>query len=278
MGKIKKFISVILILLAVLTMVVFTESIIPLNETYGISKKQVDDANKEYEEIIADTIAVKDSNIYPDISVDKKSSEQKADYEIYEKEISSKSKENNPSDSGVNYMENEGSKKQEESGAAGLIGVALSYYNSSSAKNKNIEDKPATGDAGDIDFGDVENIKVEVDLESQRVIIFYRDRVIREMTCSGGKPESPTPTGEFTTLQKIEYAWVDRFDMGAYYWVRFFEDYLFHSIPFNENGEMMTEEFDKLGEPASHGCIRLSLDDAKWFYETIPLGVAVLIH
>jgi lipoprotein-anchoring transpeptidase ErfK/SrfK len=278
MGKIKKFINIILILLAVLTMVVFAENIIPLNETYGISKNQVDDVDKEYEEIIVDTVAVKDSNIYPDMSLDKKPSEQKTDYAIYEKAIGSESKENNPSDSGINYRGIEGSKKQEESVGAGLIGVALSYYNSFSAKDKNIEDEPAAGDAGDIDFGDVENIKVEVDLESQRVIIFYRGRAVREMTCSGGKFESPTPTGEFTTLQKIEYAWVDRFDMGAYYWVRFFEDYLFHSVPFNENGEMMTEELDKLGEPASHGCIRLSLDDAKWFYETVPLGVAVLIH
>ncbi len=278
MEKIKKFINVILILLAISTMMVFAENMIPLNETYGLPKKQADDAYRGDEEIIADTIAFKDRMIYPDRSVDEKLFEQKTDYNIYEKAKGSEGKESNPADSGIYYTKNGGSKKQGEAEASGLTGVVLSYYNSASANDKNKEDNPETGDGEDIDFEDVENIKIEVDLESQKVIIFYRGSAVREMICSGGAPESPTPVGEFVTSEKIEYSWVDRFDMGAYYWVRFFEDYLFHSVPFDENGEMITGEFEKLGEPASHGCIRLSLDDAKWFYETIPLGAKVLIH
>lgn len=66
--------------------------------------------------------------------------------------------------------------------------------------------------------------------------------------------------------------------MGAYYWIRFYKKYLFHSVPFDENKEMIMEEYEKLGRPASHGCIRLKLDEAKWLYEKLPLGVTVLIH
>ncbi len=87
-----------------------------------------------------------------------------------------------------------------------------------------------------------------------------------------------TPLGEFTTIEKIEYSWIDRYNVGAYYWVRFFGNYLIHSVPFDENGEMIVEEFEKLGQPASHGCIRLRIDEAKWLYETLPLGVKVLIY
>ena len=42
------------------------------------------------------------------------------------------------------------------------------------------------------------------------------------MICSGGAEETPTPKGEFVTSQKIEYAWVERFNMGAFYWIRFY--------------------------------------------------------
>ncbi|HAH78565.1 MAG TPA: L,D-transpeptidase, partial [Ruminococcaceae bacterium] len=35
---------------------------------------------------------------------------------------------------------------------------------------------------------------------------------------------------------------------------------------------------DKLGEPASHGCIRLPVEDAKWIYDNIPEGTKVVIE
>jgi len=129
-----------------------------------------------------------------------------------------------------------------------------------------------------IDYSDSANFRIEIDLSRQRLTVFYREDILKEMICSGGALETPTPLGEFTTNQKIEYSWVDRFDVGAYYWIRFFEDYLIHSVPFDENGEMIVEEFEKLGNPASHGCVRLRLDEAKWLYETLPLGVKVLIY
>ncbi|MBN2072822.1 MAG: L,D-transpeptidase [Actinobacteria bacterium] len=133
-------------------------------------------------------------------------------------------------------------------------------------------------DAQDIDYNESSSFRIEVDLNIQKVFVFYRDMVIREMVCSGGTDEKPTPLGEFTTTQKIEYAWVEKFGMGAYYWTRFFEDYLFHSVPFDSEGNLMVEEAGKLGSPASHGCIRMAVDDARWLYETLPLGVRVLIY
>jgi lipoprotein-anchoring transpeptidase ErfK/SrfK len=130
----------------------------------------------------------------------------------------------------------------------------------------------------DIDFNNSESFKIDVNLGSQVVRIYYNDYLIREMVCSGGAEETPTPPGEFTTSQKIEYAWVDRFEMGAFYWIRFYGSYLFHSVPFDKNKNIIEEEFEKLGIPASHGCIRLALEDAKWLYDKLPLGVKVYIH
>jgi lipoprotein-anchoring transpeptidase ErfK/SrfK len=66
--------------------------------------------------------------------------------------------------------------------------------------------------------------------------------------------------------------------MGGYYWIRFYKDYLFHSVPFDKNNNMIQEEYNKLGTPASHGCIRLEVENARWLYEKLPHGVKVIIY
>ena len=139
-------------------------------------------------------------------------------------------------------------------------------------------DEGSTSIIENIDYTDSSDFRIEVDLPRQRLIIFYSDEILKEFVCSGGTPGDDTPLGEFATYEKIEYSWVDRYDVGAYYWVRFYGNYLIHSVPFDENGEMIVEEFEKLGSPASHGCIRLRLEEAKWLYETLPLGVKVVIY
>ena len=132
-------------------------------------------------------------------------------------------------------------------------------------------------DYQDIDFTSSGDFRIEVNLSLQRVFVYYEDNLIRKMICSGGTEENPTPLGEYATNEKIEYSFIPRFDMGAYYWVRFYGAYLFHSVPFDKDGNMIIEEKEKLGNPASHGCIRLKLDEAKWLYDNLPLGVKVLI-
>jgi len=133
-------------------------------------------------------------------------------------------------------------------------------------------------DAAVIDYNDAGSFRIEVDLSKQVTYVFYKDELEKEMICSGGTEEKPTPTGEFETTQKGGYFWSDKYDMGAYYWVRFYKVYLFHSVPFDADNVMIAEENEKLGSPASHGCIRLGLEDAEWIYEMLPPGVRVLIY
>jgi len=33
-----------------------------------------------------------------------------------------------------------------------------------------------------------------------------------------------------------------------------------------------------LGKPASHGCVRMTVEDAKWIYDTIPNGTKVIVQ
>ncbi len=54
-------------------------------------------------------------------------------------------------------------------------------------------------------------------------------------------------------------------------------DILFHSVPYTKKDVSTLEywEFDKLGEEASAGCVRLTVEGAKWIYDNIEAGTIV---
>lgn len=141
-----------------------------------------------------------------------------------------------------------------------------------------IIEEDSQGNVLEIDYSNSDNFRIEVDLSRQKVLIYYRDNLLKEWICSGGTDEKPTPVGEFKTTQKGEWFFSDKYKMGAYHWIRFYEDYLFHSVPFDNEKNMIQEEYEKLGSPSSHGCIRLEVENARWLYEMLPLGVKVMIY
>lgn len=52
---------------------------------------------------------------------------------------------------------------------------------------------------------------------------------------------------------------------------------LFHSVPYTAKSTSALEywEYDKLGTAASLGCVRLTVEDAKWIYDNIVAGTIV---
>lgn len=121
--------------------------------------------------------------------------------------------------------------------------------------------------------------KLFVDLEYQHVYVYKNNELIRTMLCSSGMAGYDTPEGKFKITDRGNYFYSDKYGEGAYYWVRFHGAYLFHSIPCDKSGNIIQSELDMLGAKASHGCIRLSMEDAKWVYENIPKNISrVLIY
>lgn len=122
-------------------------------------------------------------------------------------------------------------------------------------------------------------LKIDVSLEDQKVYVLdAKDRIVQEYICSSGKEGDETPTGTFTITDRGKSFYNPKVKEGAYYWTRFYKTFLFHSLPFDENEEMEPQEAAKLGTPASHGCIRLETENAKWIYDNIPEGTTVVIH
>lgn len=94
--------------------------------------------------------------------------------------------------------------------------------------------------------------------------------------CSAGKS---TPVGKFHIYEKRRwYALVE--STWGQYSARFKGPYLFHSVPYDraDPATLFNEEFNKLGKTASHGCIRLAVQDAKWIYDNCGMGTEVAVY
>ena len=123
----------------------------------------------------------------------------------------------------------------------------------------------------------VKKLNIEVSISKQRVYIKSGDKVIYTMLCSTGTVFTPTPLGNFRIQQEKGSA----FSGAAYY--RSFKDhgvYLFHTVPTSiawSTNSFSAVEGRKLGQRASHGCIRLAVPDAKWFYYNMPYNTPVKI-
>jgi hypothetical protein len=99
------------------------------------------------------------------------------------------------------------------------------------------------------------------------------------MLCSVGT-SGRTKTGTFYT--KAKYRW--KLLMGnvwGQYSTRIVDGILFHSVYYygeKNPATLATNEYNKLGTTASHGCVRLSVKDAKWIYDNCAVGTAVTIY
>ncbi len=120
---------------------------------------------------------------------------------------------------------------------------------------------------------------VQVDLSGTHLVTVRRGLLpIKVMLASGGAPGSETPPGLYHIVDRGLEFFSYKYGEGAMFWVRFKENYLFHSVPRDKNWQLKEEELHKIGGPASHGCVRLRDEDAKWFYENVPDGTLVIIH
>ena len=123
-------------------------------------------------------------------------------------------------------------------------------------------------------------LSLEVSLQDQRVYVRDGSELLYTMYASTGMDDS-TPRGSF----RIQNERGDHFynpgeGMGARYYTSFLNHgvFLFHSVPTDSKGGYIKEEADMLGiRPGSHGCIRLTVPDARWIMQSVPTGTPVLV-
>lgn len=113
-----------------------------------------------------------------------------------------------------------------------------------------------------------------VDIDRQLVNIFDGSKgnwhLIKSVSCASGTNHTPTLRGTFT-VQNRGLSFGSYSELGAKFWVQFNGNYMIHSLPY-QYGEIADAT---LGQRASHGCVRVSVDDAQWIYNYIPYGSTV---
>ena len=117
-----------------------------------------------------------------------------------------------------------------------------------------------------------------VDTSKNRVGVFTgsKSNWVRKYywKCTSGASSTPTVKGQFTVGIKGK---VFGSGYSCWYYTQFYGNYLFHSILYNP-GSMTSVQDGRLGINASHGCVRLSLSNAKWIYDNIPKNTKVVVY
>lgn len=96
--------------------------------------------------------------------------------------------------------------------------------------------------------------------------------LVRQMICSTGTDTDQTPLGTFATSSQYRWGFFTKFNVWAQYWTRIDGPILFHSVLFTEKDEstLVKSSINNLGKRASHGCVRLRVEDAQWIFENCP--------
>ncbi len=128
---------------------------------------------------------------------------------------------------------------------------------------------------------------LKVSVDDQRVYAYAPDAngeytdLVRTMKCSTGRKSSPTPTGTFidSTGPGARWHYFTKFSCWAQYAYYIQGDIMFHSVLYNSKGGKVTQSsVNHLGSRASHGCVRLSVEDAKWIWTNCPAKTKVIIY
>ncbi len=117
---------------------------------------------------------------------------------------------------------------------------------------------------------------ITINTATEQVIAYdLAGKPIQVFACSTGK-HGNTIVGTYKTTNYYDWHLMNG---GVYsrYAVRFNQHELMHSVPYYRHSPDSLEyrQFNKLGTPASAGCCRLALADAKWIYDNTVPGTIV---
>ena len=132
----------------------------------------------------------------------------------------------------------------------------------------------------EVNISEIDGFYIKVNYQENVVTIYIKDKEgnytkpYKAMVCSTG----------IATPKSGVYKMSDRGEWGmmvgrvwAQYYSRITGQILFHSVPYTSKSPNKLEywEYDKLGTTASAGCVRLTVEDAKWIFDNCTAGTQV---
>lgn len=142
--------------------------------------------------------------------------------------------------------------------------------------------------------------QIKIWLSDQRLWAIENNVVILDTPISSGKAGYATSKGEYTIFNHKELAYSSQYKLWMDYWMALKSNkygvtgYGLHRLPYwkvkpgnrvegeIKNGRLYTqgklyEDYEHLGKPMSHGCVRQGIDPARILYEWAPNGTPVTI-
>ncbi len=124
----------------------------------------------------------------------------------------------------------------------------------------------------------IEGKAIVIDKTLQRVTLYdSEDVIVQSFTCSSGRLYPRTGTYRIFAKKPNSQS---IYDNSRFSWFSIFQksdkgnNIGFHSVPVYPDGTLAEE----LGQPISHGCVRLSYDAAKFLYDWAPVGTVVIVR
>ncbi|MCR5431026.1 MAG: L,D-transpeptidase [Lachnospiraceae bacterium] len=136
-------------------------------------------------------------------------------------------------------------------------------------------------------FGTPDTYKIIVDLKYQVVLVYEKDEngeytvPVRYMLCSSGANKTSSPVGTFEMKDyRVRFSRFVNTDDYGQYWSLITGRIYFHSILYDSRNasDYITSTWNNLGKNVSHGCIRLSVPDARFIYYNMAPGTIVQIR
>ncbi len=127
---------------------------------------------------------------------------------------------------------------------------------------------------------------ITVDVANQVTTVYGLDEngehtvIVRQMLCSTGTKSNPSDPGDWVlTGRKAKWCYFPKWGGHARYWTRINSSIAFHSVIYNavDTKALAKSSYKNLGKRVSHGCIRLTVADAKWIYDNCGEGTVVSI-
>lgn len=113
--------------------------------------------------------------------------------------------------------------------------------------------------------------QIIVDLSDSRVYAYQDGVLVYSALASTGLPATPTVTGDFRIWHRTRSQTMTGpgYSLPNVEWVQYFyQGYGLHGTYWHNN----------FGRPMSHGCVNLTNEDARWFYEFGEIGTPVRVQ
>lgn len=116
---------------------------------------------------------------------------------------------------------------------------------------------------------------IDINISTQTISAFEGNTPLKSVLVSTGIARYPTPVGRFAIYRKIPSQTMSGGRFSDYYYLPnvpsvmyFYDGYAIHGTYWHRN----------FGRPMSHGCVNLTIEDAKWFYDWAEIGTPVITH